>query len=108
MHEAIVVLTNTDTGINAVTAWLDAAGPQPGPGNGPAPTDLTPYAGPYISHVRTLTFQPANGGLVPQFDISGDPGLQEIADQNTRGQDDRRPRSRPSTPSPLRPPGPAQ
>ncbi|GAB3980436.1 hypothetical protein GCM10029978_078490 [Actinoallomurus acanthiterrae] len=58
---AVVVLTNSDQGINAVNALLDAAGPPPGEHEEPA--DLGAYAGRYASHVFPLTVSVTEDGL---------------------------------------------
>ena len=51
---ALVVLTNTDQGVNAVNLLLDGFGPAAVPDDEPAPDDLSPYAGRYRSHVMTV------------------------------------------------------
>lgn len=59
----LVVLTNSDGGINAVTELLDAAGPSPGRRPEPAPADLSGYAGRYTSHVGSVDVDVVDGGL---------------------------------------------
>jgi hypothetical protein len=61
---AVVVLTNSDQGINAVNALLDTPGPLPGPKPEPAPTDLSRYTGRYISHTVVVEITTAGGGLL--------------------------------------------
>jgi CubicO group peptidase (beta-lactamase class C family) len=51
---ALVVLTNTDQGVNAVNLLLDGFGPAAVPDDDPAPADLRPYVGRYRSHAVTL------------------------------------------------------
>ena len=51
---ALVVLTNTDQGVNAVNLLLDGFGPAAVVDDGPAPDDLSVYVGRYRSHVMTL------------------------------------------------------
>jgi hypothetical protein len=51
---ALVVLTNTDQGVNAVNLLLDGFGPAAVPDDDPAPADLGPYVGRYRSHALTL------------------------------------------------------
>ncbi|WP_171170843.1 serine hydrolase [Streptomyces sp. I05A-00742] len=61
---AVVVLTNSDQGINAVNTLLDAPGPTPGPQPEPAPADLSRYTGRYVSHAVTAEITTADAGLL--------------------------------------------
>ncbi|MGK5640295.1 serine hydrolase domain-containing protein [Streptomyces sp. URMC 126] len=62
---AVVVLTDSDQGVDAVTALLDAPGPLPGPEPEPAPADLSRCAGRYASHALTVEVTTAGDGLLP-------------------------------------------
>ncbi|MFJ5680960.1 serine hydrolase [Streptomyces sp. NPDC093097] len=61
---AVVVLTNSDQGVNAVQALLDASGPLPTSEPEPAPADLSRYAGRYVSHAVTVKVTTAGDGLL--------------------------------------------
>ncbi|MBZ4319489.1 serine hydrolase domain-containing protein [Streptomyces huiliensis] len=61
---ALVVLTNSDQGIDAVNALLDAPGPPPGPVPEPAPADLSRYAGRYSSHAVAMEVTTGGNGLL--------------------------------------------
>ena len=50
---ALVVLTNTDQGVNAVNLLLDGFGPAAVPDDDPVPGDLSVYEGRYRSHAMT-------------------------------------------------------
>ncbi|RKN40073.1 hypothetical protein D7294_19345 [Streptomyces hoynatensis] len=65
---AVVVLSNSDQGVNAVTALLDAPGPVSGPKPQPAPADLSRYAGRYVSHAVTIEIIAAGDGLLARAD----------------------------------------
>lgn len=67
---ALVVLTNTDQGVNAVNLLLDGFGPPSVVDDDPPPDDLSVYAGRYRSHVMTVEVAlDAGGGL--QIVVSG-------------------------------------
>jgi hypothetical protein len=51
---ALVVLTNTDQGVNAVNLLLDGFGPAAVPDDDPAPADLSAYCGRYRSQAMTM------------------------------------------------------
>jgi CubicO group peptidase (beta-lactamase class C family) len=51
---ALVVLTNTDQGVNAVNLLLDGFGPAAVPDDEPPPADLDSYAGRYRSQAMTM------------------------------------------------------
>lgn len=51
---ALVVLTNTDQGVNAVNLLLDGFGPAAVPDDDPPPDDLSLYAGRYRSHAMDV------------------------------------------------------
>ena len=59
---ALVVLTNTDQGVNAVNALLDGFGPAAVPDDDPPPPDLSPYTGRYRSHAMALDVSVADDG----------------------------------------------
>jgi hypothetical protein len=65
---AVVVLTNSDRGIDAVTTLLDTPGPPPGPEIEPAPADLSRYTGRYASHAVTMEVATAGDGLIAGAD----------------------------------------
>jgi hypothetical protein len=69
----IVVLTNSEQGINTVNALIDAAGPLSDHGREPPATDLGAYAGRYTSHVAPLDIQLADETL--QVRANGFPDL---------------------------------
>lgn len=54
---ALVVLTNTDQGVNAANLLLDGFGPAAVADDDPAPDDLSPYAGRYRSHAMDLSVE---------------------------------------------------
>ncbi|MBC2876956.1 MULTISPECIES: serine hydrolase domain-containing protein [Streptomyces] len=70
---AVVVLTNSDQGIDAVTALLDRPGPPPGPGPGPGPVHVSRYAGRYVSQAAVVDITPTGDGLLAR--IEGHPAL---------------------------------
>jgi CubicO group peptidase (beta-lactamase class C family) len=59
---AVVALTNSDQGINAVNAALDGFGPQSVPDDEPAPEDLSGYVGRYGSHLMEVDVSLAESG----------------------------------------------
>ncbi|MFD4994764.1 serine hydrolase domain-containing protein [Streptomyces buecherae] len=61
---AVVVLTNSDQGVNAINALLDAPGPLTGAEPELAPADLSRYAGRYVSHATTVEVTTAGDGLL--------------------------------------------
>ncbi|MFD7957483.1 serine hydrolase domain-containing protein [Streptomyces ardesiacus] len=65
---AVVVLTNSDQGANAVNALLDAPGPAPDLKPQPAPADLSRYVGRYVSHAATIEITTAGDGLLARAD----------------------------------------
>jgi hypothetical protein len=60
-NEALVALTNSDQGVNLVTAMIDGFGPAAVPDDDPPPPDMSSYAGTY-----------ANAELTIAVDASGD------------------------------------
>ncbi|KAB7835767.1 hypothetical protein [Streptomyces mobaraensis] len=61
---AVVVLTNSDQGIDAVNALLDMPGPLPDPASVPAPANLSHYADRYASHAVIMDVTVAGDGLL--------------------------------------------
>ncbi|HWS37887.1 MAG TPA: serine hydrolase domain-containing protein [Actinoplanes sp.] len=71
---AVVVLTNSDQGINAVNALLDGPGPTPSGVTEPASVDLSRHAGRYASHALTVEIATSGSGLLVRA-----PGHPDIA-----------------------------
>ena len=61
---ALVVLTNTDQGVNAVNLLLDGFGPAAVPDDDPPPADLSVYVGTYGSHAMTVDVSVDDGGAL--------------------------------------------
>ena len=60
---AMVALTNTDQGVNAINMLLDGFGPAAVPDDDPPPDDLSDYAGRYRSHAMTMEVDVDAGAL---------------------------------------------
>ncbi|MFD1491214.1 MULTISPECIES: serine hydrolase [Microbacterium] len=84
---AVVVLTNSDHGINAANPLLNAPGPIPNGVTQAAPVDPSHYAGQYASHAPTMRAPPQAAAC-----SSGHPGIPTLPW--------RRATVRPSTPRP--------
>jgi CubicO group peptidase (beta-lactamase class C family) len=67
---ALVVLTNSDQGVNAVSMLLDGVGPAAVPDDEPARDDLAAYCGTFGSHAMNVTVQ-ADGAGALQIVVSG-------------------------------------
>ena len=61
---ALVVLTNSDQGVNAVNLLLDGFGPAAVADDDPAPADLSAYRGRYRSHAMTVDVDVADDGAL--------------------------------------------
>jgi hypothetical protein len=59
---AIVALTNSDQGVNALNAMLDGLGPGAVADDEPAPDDLDRYAGRYASHLMEVAIDVGAAG----------------------------------------------
>jgi hypothetical protein len=62
-QSAVVVLTNSDQGVNAVTMALDGPGAATVADDDPPPADLSPYAGTYACRGIEVEVGPAETGL---------------------------------------------
>ncbi|HVM10632.1 MAG TPA: serine hydrolase domain-containing protein [Acidimicrobiales bacterium] len=60
--QVLVALTNSDQGVNIVTAMIDGFGPAATADDEPAPADMTPYAGTYANAELTIDIEPSDDG----------------------------------------------
>lgn len=70
---AVVALTNSDQGVNAVTMAIDGPGPATVADDEPAPADLGAYAGTYTCRGIEVEVEPADAGLTLRLARIDDP-----------------------------------